>query len=117
MLATHTYQLSGGNMQVEVLLEDENVWLTIDQMAMLYGKSRATVNEHILNIFKDGELAQENVMRKIGISDFSTKPTNYYNSQFKRVKQTFSYSKKLDNCRRQKTARWIQERLALLTGS
>jgi hypothetical protein len=79
MLATHTYQLSGSNMQVEVLLEDENVWLTIDQMVTLYGKSRATVNEHILNIFKDGELAQENVMRKIGNSDFSTKPTNYYN--------------------------------------
>jgi hypothetical protein len=64
---------------MEVLLEDETIWLTIDQMATLYGKSRATVNEHILNIFKDSELAQENVMRKIGISDFSTKPTNYYN--------------------------------------
>ncbi|MDR2621383.1 MAG: virulence RhuM family protein, partial [Dysgonamonadaceae bacterium] len=75
----YTYQLPGSNIQLEVLLEDESVWMTIDQMATLYNKSRATVNEHILNIFKDDELVRENVMRKIGNSDFSTKPTNYYN--------------------------------------
>ncbi|MDR1652399.1 MAG: virulence RhuM family protein [Prevotellaceae bacterium] len=79
MSTTHTYQLSGSNIQLEIMLEDESVWLTIDQMTTLYGKSRATVNEHILNIFKDGELEREKVMRKIGNSDFSTKPTNYYN--------------------------------------
>jgi hypothetical protein len=79
MIITHTYRLPDSDIQLEVLLENENVWLTIDQMATLYGKSRATVNEHILNIFKDGELTQENVMRKIGNSDFSTKPKNYYN--------------------------------------
>ncbi|MDR1518402.1 MAG: virulence RhuM family protein [Dysgonamonadaceae bacterium] len=83
MPTTCTYQLPDSNISLEVLLEDGSVWLTIDQMAMLYGRSRATVNEHILNIFKDGELLRENVTRKIGISDFSsgvsTKPTNYYN--------------------------------------
>jgi hypothetical protein len=79
MIITHAYQLSDSNIQIEVLFEEETVWLTIDQMAILYSKSRATVNEHILNIFKEGELMQEKVMRKIGNSDFSTKPTNYYN--------------------------------------
>ena len=48
-------------------------------MASLFEKSRSTINEHILNIFEEGELEKENVVRKIGNSDFSTKPTNYYN--------------------------------------
>lgn len=64
---------------VDVRFEGETVWLTIDDMASLFEKSRSTINEHILNIFEEGELEKENVVRKIGNSDFSTKPTNYYN--------------------------------------
>ena len=37
------------------------------------------LNEHILNIYQEGELLEDSSMRKIGISDFSTKPTNFYN--------------------------------------
>lgn len=48
-------------------------------MASLFEKSRSTINEHILNIFEKGELEKESSVRKIGNSDFSTKPTNYYN--------------------------------------
>jgi len=48
-------------------------------MAQLFGKSRSTINEHILNVFSEGELHETSSKRKIGISDFSTKPTNYYN--------------------------------------
>lgn len=48
-------------------------------MASLFEKSRSTINEHILNIFEKGELEKESSVRKIGISDFSTKPTNSYN--------------------------------------
>ncbi|MDO5342647.1 MAG: RhuM family protein [Bacteroidia bacterium] len=64
---------------VDVLFAEETVWLTIESMSQLFDKSRSTINEHILNIFKEGELKDEDVMRKIGNSDFSTKPTNYYN--------------------------------------
>lgn len=64
---------------VDVRFEDETVWLTIDDMARLFDKSRSTINEHILNIYAEGELEEETSKRKIGISDFSTKPTNYYN--------------------------------------
>jgi len=46
---------------------------------LLFQKSRSTINEHILNIYKEGELEKESSLRKIGISDFSTKPTNSYN--------------------------------------
>ncbi len=73
------YQTEDGQTKIDVRLEDETVWLTINQMSELFQKSRSTINEHIINIFNEGELEKEQSMRKIGISDFSTKPTNIYN--------------------------------------
>lgn len=73
------YQSDDGKIRLDVRLENKTVWLTIDQMAELYGKARSTINEHILNAYKEGEIEETKTMRKIGISDFSTKPTNYYN--------------------------------------
>lgn len=73
------YKSEDGVIKVDVLFADETVWLTIDQMAELFGKSRSTVNEHILNAYSEGELNEDVTKKKIGISDFSKKPTNYYN--------------------------------------
>ena len=73
------YKSEDGSIKVDVLFEDETVWLTIDQMSTLFGKSRSTINEHILNVYAEGELSEEDTIRKIGNSDFSTKPTNFYN--------------------------------------
>ncbi len=73
------YQTENGQTKIETILQDETVWLTIEQMAELFQKSRSTINEHILNIYKEEELEKELSLRKIGNSDFSTKPTNFYN--------------------------------------
>jgi len=73
------YQTEDGKTKIETYLEDETVWLTIEQMSELFQKSRSTINEHILNIYKEKELEKELSLRKIGNSDFSTKPTNFYN--------------------------------------
>lgn len=73
------YQSEDGTIKVDVLFQDETVWLTIDNMCLLFGKARSTINEHILNVFSEGELEESKSVRKIGISDFSTKPTNFYN--------------------------------------
>ena len=73
------YQSEDGVVRLDVRLEDKTVWLTIDQMAELFGKSRSTINEHILHIYEEGELEEDKTKRKIGNSDFSTKPTNFYN--------------------------------------
>ena len=73
------YQSEDGKIRLDVRLEEKTVWLTIDQMAELYGKARSTINEHILNAYKEKEIEEDKTMRKIGNSDFSTKPTNYYN--------------------------------------
>ncbi|OYT15268.1 MAG: cell filamentation protein Fic [Bacteroidetes bacterium 4572_77] len=73
------YQTEDGKVKIETHFENETVWLSIDQIAELFQKSRSTINEHILNIYKEQELEKETSMRKIGISDLSTKPTNFYN--------------------------------------
>jgi hypothetical protein len=73
------YQNQEGNIKIDVRLENETVWLTIEQMALLFGKAKSTINEHILNVYSENELVEETSIRKIGISDFSTKPTNFYN--------------------------------------
>ena len=73
------YKSDNQDVKVDVLLYDENIWLSIEQMGQLFGKGRSTINEHILNIYKDNELEKENTIRKIGKTDFSTKPTNFYN--------------------------------------
>lgn len=73
------YKTEDGLTQVDVTFEDDTVWLTQEQMAELFQKAKSTINEHIANIYKDGELEQQSTMRKIGNSEFSTKPTNYYN--------------------------------------
>lgn len=64
---------------VDVRFEDETVWLTQDQMALLFGKAKSTINEHIQNIFKEGELEEVLCTQKFGISEFQQKAHNYYN--------------------------------------
>ena len=73
------YKTEDGLTQVDVTFQDDTVWLTQEQMADLFQKAKSTINEHITNIYKDGELQKESTMRKFGNSEFSTKPTNYYN--------------------------------------
>ncbi|MFC2146638.1 virulence RhuM family protein [Acidobacteriota bacterium] len=73
------FQAKDGQTRLDVRLEDETVWLSQEQMADLYGKSKSTINEHIKNVYEEKELEKESTMRKFGISEFSTKPTNFYN--------------------------------------
>ena len=57
------YQSQDGTIKVDVLFSDENVWLTQEQMATMFGKGRSTITEHINNIFKEGELQEDVVCR------------------------------------------------------
>ena len=65
--------------KLEVNLKDETVWLTQEQMSKLFGKAKSTINEHIKNVYKEGELIENETMTKFGNSEFADKPTNYYN--------------------------------------
>lgn len=73
------YQSEDGLIKVDVLFENETVWLTMDQMCLLFGKAKSTISEHIQNIYAEGELKENETMRKFGISEYSTKPTSFFN--------------------------------------
>ena len=62
------YQAEDGRTRIEVRLENETVWLTQKQMADLFQKDVRTINDHILNIFDEGELAPDSVIRKYRIT-------------------------------------------------
>ena len=66
---------------LEVRLEKETVWLSQQQMAVLFGKNVRTINEHIKNIFKEKELTKNSVIRnfRITASDGKKYNTNFYN--------------------------------------
>ncbi|MFN3693521.1 MAG: RhuM family protein [Ignavibacterium sp.] len=53
--------------KLEVRLEEDTVWLTQKQMALLFDKGVPTINEHIKNIYKEGELQQSSTIRKFRI--------------------------------------------------
>jgi len=58
------YQTEEGNTKIETRLEDETVWLSQEQIATLFAKGRSTITEHIINIFKEGELDENMVCRE-----------------------------------------------------
>jgi hypothetical protein len=58
------YQNTEGNIKIDVRLQEETVWLTQAQMAILFGKDKRTISEHIGNIFSEGELKKNSTIRK-----------------------------------------------------
>ena len=58
------YRAVDNRIRLEVKLEDKTIWLSQKQIGELYQKSKATISEHIKNIFQDGELDPEATVRK-----------------------------------------------------
>ena len=73
------YKNQDGTIKVDVQLINESVWLSQEQMAQLFGKARSTINEHINNIYKEGELEKSLTTQKFGNSEFQQKAPLYYN--------------------------------------
>lgn len=62
------YESESGDVRLDVRLENETVWLTQDQLCLLFNKAKSTISEHISNIFKEGELEESVVVRKFRIT-------------------------------------------------
>jgi len=58
------YQNQDGQVKLDVRIVDETVWLTQAQLCALFQKSKATISEHIKNVFIEGELIQDSTVRK-----------------------------------------------------
>jgi len=75
------YQADDGRMAVDVRLEDETVWLSRKEMAVLFDRDYKTVAKHINNVFNEGELRKDSVVAKFATTgnDGKTYQVEYYN--------------------------------------
>ena len=58
------YQTADGRASIDVKLDNETVWLTKEQMALLFERDRSVISRHIRNIFQEGELDEKVVCAK-----------------------------------------------------
>ena len=65
------YQTPDGDSQIEVKLQNDTVWLSLDQMAELFQRNKSTISRHIKNVLEDGELKPDSV-----IANFATTATD-----------------------------------------
>lgn len=74
------YQNNEGNIKIDVRLEEETVWLSQAQLGLLFNKDKRTISEHISNIFKEGELNENSVVRnfRTTATDGKSYDVNYY---------------------------------------
>ena len=76
------YSDDEGNIQVEVLLKDEDVWLNMEALALLFDVKRPAITKHINNIYNDEELKENNTcskMEHVGNDGKQVYTTKYYN--------------------------------------
>ncbi len=75
------YKTDNGDIRVEIMLYQENLWLTQAKMAELFEVQKAAISKHLKNIFFSGELAEDSVVSKMETTaaDGKVYTTNYYN--------------------------------------
>ena len=72
------YQAGDDQTQIDVRLENETVWLTTQQMAMLFDREESNIRRHVINVFKEGELEKENNVHFLHVNGVK-KPVPFYN--------------------------------------
>ena len=75
------YQTEDGKTKIDVHMENETVWLSLDQMADLFQRDKSTISKHIKNIFAEGELTREAVVANFATTatDGKTYQVDHYN--------------------------------------
>ena len=75
------YQSQDGTTILDVIVENETVWLPLDRMADLFQRNKSTISRHIKNIFEEGELDNNSVVAKFATTaaDGKTYQVDYYN--------------------------------------
>jgi hypothetical protein len=76
------YQNSEGSIKIDVRLEEESAWLTQAQLCELFQKSKATISEHIKNVFEEGEL---DASQLFGISELFKPKVNVFSTKREKV--------------------------------
>lgn len=72
------YESKDGSIKLDVNLESETVWLTANQMSLIFGRDEKVIRKHINNVFNDGELDRENNTQKMRVAGVK-QLVSYYN--------------------------------------
>lgn len=72
------YKTEDGQVEVDVIMDQETVWLTANKMALLFGRDEKTIRKHINNVFSEGELVKENNTQKMRV-DGVKQSVQFYN--------------------------------------
>jgi hypothetical protein len=102
------YNTEDGKTKIKVTTSDETVWLSQKQMAELFDKDRKTITEHIQNVFKEGELAENSVCRKF---QHTAKDGKKYNINFYNLDVIISVGYRVKSLRGTQFRIWATQKL------
>ena len=102
------YRTEDGRTQLEVRLEDENVWLSQQQIANLFGVQRPAITKHLKNIFESGELEENSVS---SILEHTASDGKNYKTQFYNLDAIISVGYRVNSLQATHFRRWATERL------
>lgn len=81
------YETKDGNVKLDVNLENETVWLSANQMSLIFNRDEKVIRKHINNVFNEGELDRENNTQKMrvdyGVKNFSG--GKYFYKKFQQI--------------------------------
>ncbi len=102
------YESADGITKIEVKMQDETVWLSIDQMAELFGRDKSTISRHIKNVFEEGELTQDSV-----VANFATTAADgkNYNVTYYNLDMIISVGYRVNSLRGTQFRQWATQRL------
>jgi hypothetical protein len=75
------YNASSGGVELEVRLEKETIWLSLNQLSVLFDRDKSLISRHLSNVFRDGELERKSVVAKYATTatDGKTYQVEYFN--------------------------------------
>ncbi len=102
------YTTPNGKVKVEIFLKDENIWLTQDKIALLFGVQRPAITKHLQNIFESGELSQNSVS---SILEHTASDGKIYKTTFYNLDAILSVGYRVNSSKATQFRIWATERL------
>ncbi len=102
------YTTPGGKVKVEIFLRDENIWLTQDKIALLFGVQRPAITKHLKNIFETGELLENSVS---SILEHTADDGKIYKTKFYNLDAIISVGYRVNSTQATHFRIWATERL------
>lgn len=105
------YTTENGEVKVDVLLKDETIWLTINQMAALFGIDKSGISRHIKNVFETGELLQKGTVAKIATVQIEGERSVSRNLEFYNLDMIISVGYRVNSIRGTHFRIWATKQL------